>query len=109
MANHVLFFFWGLLGILGHILFKLKHEGMHRFARVWHYIRDNQIQVALSIFVYLAVYVVWTSGILAKKFPDLEWLNYKIGWLSIIIAYLSDSIFRNFKAEATSAKKRNGN
>ena len=108
MANHVLFFLWGLLGILGHILFKLKHEGFSRLAKVWQYIKKNQIQVACSIFAYGVVYIVWTTGILAKKFPGLEWLNYKIGWLSIIIAYLSDSIFRNFKGEKDSARKRNG-
>lgn len=108
MLTNILFFFIGLLGIFFHIVAKLKYKGFNRFAEVWRYIRENQLTVAFSIFTYLAIYILWNSGYLKKIFPEILWFNSDVQWLAILIAYFSDSLWRNIARNIEEAQKRNG-
>lgn len=103
-----LWFFFGFFGILAHILFKLKHEGKRRFVHVWQYIKDNQITTALSVFTYFIVFLLWNNGFLSKIFqhPLFE-IRFTYG--TVIIAYFSDSIWRNFVKNVDSALERKRN
>lgn len=101
-------FFFGLIGILAHILFKMRDKGKERFVFVWQYIKDNQITMALSVFTYLAVFLLWNNGFLSKLFqhPLFE-IRFTYG--TVIIAYFSDSIWRNFVKNVGSVLERKRN
>jgi len=105
--TNIVFFFWGFIGIFGHILFKMKHLGIKRFSKVGGYIRNNQIQFAFTIFVYFIIYLLWNGEFLSKWMPNLWIFQSRITWLSPLVAYLSDSLFRNFIQDINSAVKRN--
>lgn len=103
------FFVFGLIGVFGHILFKLRDQGITRFNKVFSYIRENQIPVALSVFMYFIVYLLWNGGLLGKWLPKFWFFQTKLTWITPMVAYLSDSIFRNFVKNIDSAiTRRNG-
>lgn len=104
------YFCFGLIGVLAHILFKLKYLGIKRFSQVWEYIMENQISVALSIFMYLAIFLAWNTGLLSKWMSDFWLFQTKLTWITPLIAYVSDSLFRNLVKDINGAveRKKNG-
>lgn len=103
MPIKILFYFWGVIGMMAHALYKAQAPGI---SGVWDYYKVNNKGVVFSFLTYSFIYGIWAAmGRWAPAIGWLSWVPYANPWLgvfSVVGGYCSDSLWNNIvkKAEA---------
>ncbi len=92
----------GLLGIVMHVMAKVMEQEGRTVAAMWEYVKANNLTVLYSILAYVAIVALWQT----EGFELLGFVKGEVNGATILIAYVSTSLFKTAVEIRTKSKEQ---
>lgn len=105
----LMFYFWGLLGIVAHAILKADQPGIRPIID-WY--RVNNKGLVFNFLVYTFLYGMWAA--MGRWAPAIGWntwipfANPWLGVMSVIGGYIGDSLWNNIVKKVEAKANRGG-